>query len=91
MVKVMSRKQRKERQFGPAAEAVVERIEPPKPKRYVPPKCSMCTALRPESHSGEADVTRTTHDGGYTIRYCKCRYCGNTFKSLQKTELNELE
>lgn len=71
------------RQFGPPADAIIERIEVPQPRRYVPPKCSACTSLR-DTDENFTDVYRTAREVGYIVRYCKCRFCGNTFKDLEK-------
>jgi len=81
----MNKPKRKQgsRQFGLAEDAIVERIELPQPKRYSPPKCSACTALR-SGDDNYTEVYRTARESGYTVRYCKCRFCGNTFKDLEK-------
>lgn len=76
----MSKKQNKQRQFGPPAEVVVKRIEviePPKPRvtSFVPRPCSACTALREEG----SNYSRVTSTQG-NIRYCKCGFCNNTWK-----------
>ena len=55
-----------------------------KPKRYSPPNCSQCTALRPTPESNYVNVYKTIHEAGCIVRYCKCGYCPNTFKDVQK-------
>lgn len=71
------------RQFGLEPAQVVERIEPPKPRRYTPPKCSICTAIRPEGQDF-TEVYSVKREGEYTIRYCRCNFCRNTFKDSQR-------
>jgi hypothetical protein len=60
-------------------------IEPSvlKPRRYVPPSCSLCTALRPKGQDFTS-VYATKQIGTYIIRHCKCGFCGNTFKDSQE-------
>jgi|GEM_PF-3439606 len=67
----------------PITEVVINTMPEPKPRRYVPPKCSMCTALRP-SGTDYTEVYRTRYDDGYTVRHCKCGFCGNTFKHISR-------
>lgn len=55
----------------------------PKARRYCPPACSQCTALRPTGKD-YTEVYRTTREDGYIFRYCKCGYCGNTFKDSER-------
>ena len=55
-----------------------------KPKRYVPRECNACTALRPEGKLyAEVYSTFRRTDGVY--RYCRCRYCQNTWMSVDRT------
>lgn len=54
------------------------------PKRYSPPNCSACTALRPKPEDNYVDVHTTRREDGYIVRYCKCRYCNNSFKHSEK-------
>lgn len=77
MVQTMSKKQRK---FGPPQEAVIEKVEAPKPRvtSFVPRPCSFCTALR-EPNSNYSRVTSTQGN----IRYCKCGFCNNTWKEQE--------
>lgn len=56
-----------------------------KPRRYVPPNCSACTALRPVRTESYTEVYTTRREGEYTIRYCRCGFCGNTFKDAAKS------
>ncbi len=49
------------------------------PKRFVPPDCSVCSATRPKGDF--TDVYTVRRMNGVTVRYCKCRWCGNTFKA----------
>jgi hypothetical protein len=78
----MSKKQNKQRQFGPPAKVVVERIEviePPKPRAFEPRPCSACEALRPKTNENYSYVYHTRG----TVRYCKCKFCGNTWSQSQ--------
>ena len=75
---IMAKKrQRVEHKPTPVVETV------PQPKRYTPPHCSMCTEVRPtgKDYTSVYAVRRETE---YTIRYCKCAFCGNTFKDTEK-------
>ena len=56
--------------------------EIPKPRitSYVAPPCTACTALRPEGKNySRVETTRGR------VRYCKCKYCGNTFKDVPQS------
>lgn len=55
-----------------------------KPRRYSPPQCSACTALR-QPNVDYTSVYSIRRDGEYIVRYCRCGFCGNTFKDLEKT------
>jgi hypothetical protein len=55
-------------------------VEPsivPKPRvtSFVPRACSCCAALR----AADTNYSRVTSTQG-NIRYCKCSFCGNTWK-----------
>lgn len=54
------------------------------PRRYVPPQCSMCTALRGDDKGDYTRVVSTQKETGLIVRYCKCGFCGNTFKDLER-------
>ena len=54
------------------------------PKRYSPPNCSMCAALRPKPELSYVSVYHTRQEDGYILRYCKCGFCNNTFKDSEK-------
>ena len=58
--------------------------ELPEPKRYTPPNCSMCTAMRPKPEESYVTVTSTQRQDGFIFRYCKCGFCGNTFKESER-------
>lgn len=58
------------------------------PRKFTPPNCSMCTALRPSPESNYVRVFTTRHETNYTVRYCKCHFCGNSFKSISKRVLS---
>lgn len=66
-----------------AAGRVVEGDEAVKAKRYSPPGCSACAAIRPAGKN-YTEVYNTRKEGGYRFRYCRCRYCGHTFKDAVK-------
>ena len=55
----------------------------PKARRYSPPSCSACTALRPEGKDF-TEVYSTKREGEYVFRYCRCKFCGNTFKDSER-------
>jgi hypothetical protein len=63
---------------------VDERVVEPSPRvrSFVAPDCSACTALRkgPESYTR---VYATVRGNVGITRYCKCGFCGNTFKSVE--------
>lgn len=54
------------------------------PRRYVPPQCTMCTALRGDDTNDYTRVVSTQRETGLIVRYCKCGFCGNTFKALER-------
>lgn len=56
--------------------------EPPTPKRYVPKPCHMCTSWRPNKAENYTEVVRTMQESSMTIRYCRCRFCGFTWKTI---------
>jgi hypothetical protein len=62
---------------------VVEGTPAVKAKRYSPPACCMCTAVRPPN-TNYTEVVTVRKEYGYTVRYCKCRFCGGTFKDAVK-------
>ena len=64
--------------------ATTEGVTVPVPKRYVPPNCSMCTALRPKPELSYVEVTTVRREDGYVVRYCRCSFCANTFKHSEK-------
>jgi len=52
-------------------------------KKYTPPGCPMCQAVRPKG-TNYTDVYCVRKDNCYTVRYCRCRFCANTFKDATK-------
>lgn len=62
-----------------AAKVVDDRITSampvPRVSSFVPQPCSCCTALRPV----DTNYSRVVSTQG-RIRYCKCSFCGNTWK-----------
>ena len=73
MVQTMSKKQ--QRKFGPPQDAIVEKVEAPKPRAFEPRACSSCEALRPKASESYSFVYHTRG----SVRYCKCKFCGNTW------------
>ncbi len=49
-------------------------------RTFIAKPCTICTALRPPN----TNYTRV-YASRETARYCKCSYCGNTWKDLEKT------
>ena len=87
----MNKPKRKQgtRQFGLAEDAIVERIELPQPKRYVPPEHSGCEALRAaagklDERYGEVNSkqTNSTQKEIIITRYCHCRFCGTNYQHV---------
>lgn len=74
----------------PKQEQKTEMIEPalPQPKRYVPPECSACAMLRAANEETRdkhyARVVTIMRMGNLITRYCKCGFCGNTYKDLER-------
>ena len=62
-----------------------EEMKQPKPrlKKYVPPDCSVCVALRPDPEASYVYVYHTERQGANICRYCKCGFCNNTFKDVE--------
>lgn len=56
------------------------------PRRYVPPQCSLCTSLRGNDTNDYTRVVSTQRETGLIVRYCKCGFCGNTFKALERLQ-----
>lgn len=48
-----------------------------KPKRFVSRPCCMCTEYRPRATN--YSVVYAKHG---RVRYCKCRFCGNTWTQV---------
>lgn len=69
-----------------ATEEVEPKPDPPKERKprvtsFVPAPCSSCTSLR-EDGSNYSRVYSTHRGSGAVVRYCKCDFCGNTFKQI---------
>lgn len=60
---------------------IAEPIEVAKPRvtDFAAKPCPMCVALRPPN-TNFSRVTTTRREGSSVIRYCKCGFCGWTFK-----------
>jgi hypothetical protein len=53
-----------------------------KPRQFVPKQCPACQAF-----TGSRNYTRVyavKREAGMVVRYCKCGYCGNTFKQVEE-------
>lgn len=58
-------------------------VEPvPRSRSFVAPDCSMCIELRPKPIESYVRVYATVRGENGITRYCKCSFCGNTFKSV---------
>lgn len=55
----------------------VRTIEQPKPRQFTPRPCTMCTALR------DAESYSFVYHTRGSVRYCKCGFCGNTWKQSE--------
>ena len=77
---MMTKKQRQRIEHKP------QPVEELQPRRYAPPQCSVCTELRPQG-TDYTSVYAVKRDNEYTIRYCKCAFCGNTFKDTERHKL----
>jgi hypothetical protein len=51
----------------------------PKPREFVPRPCSACSNLRPPN-TNYSRVYGHQVVVGRIIRYCRCGFCGNTYK-----------
>lgn len=58
-------------------------ISVPEPGRYVPPEHSACMGLRPDQTKRYGIVYKTESTNMAITRYCKCRFCGVTYKDVQ--------
>ena len=54
-----------------------------KARAYEPPACCSCQALRPKGKS-YSYVYATLNRGYSTVRYIKCKFCGDTWKTEVK-------
>lgn len=77
----MSKKQQR-RQPEPMANQVPI-AEQPAPRRYSPPGCASCVGLRPEGKEYTA-VYSIRREAEYVVRYCRCGFCGNTYKDIER-------
>lgn len=60
----------------------------PRPRAYVPPECSLCVETRRTAKvkpGNYSQVTATKQTKLGTLRYCRCKYCGNTWKHLENS------
>lgn len=57
-------------------------IDVPKPRRYVPRPCSMCTVLRPNVADNYSEVYGVKREGATIIRYCRCKFCKNDWREF---------
>lgn len=54
----------------------------PKPKRYSPPGCGSCAAIRPD-RKNYTRVENTRRVYNRIVRYLKCGFCGHTWKTSE--------
>lgn len=54
----------------------------PRARDFVAPDCSVCVDLRPKPIESYVRVYATVKGSIGVTRYCKCGFCGNTFKSF---------
>ena len=54
----------------------------PRSTEFVPAPCSSCTAIRP-ANTNYSEVYSVHRQGANVVRYCRCRFCGNTFKNSE--------
>jgi hypothetical protein len=59
---------------------------PPKPRvtEFVPPPCNACSAVRPDGEN-HSRVYATNRGNSTITRYCRCGFCGNTYKVCSTT------
>jgi hypothetical protein len=71
----MSRKRKQDSRVA-AIQADIRTIEAvPRVSSFVPKPCACCEAIRP----ADTNYSRVKSTQG-RIRYCKCEFCGNTWK-----------
>ena len=56
-----------------------EVVELPKPRRFTPRDCSLCTENRKRSGMEGKSFTQVYGQAG-NLRYCRCKFCGNSWK-----------
>jgi formate dehydrogenase maturation protein FdhE len=52
-------------------------------RTYSPPPCCSCESHRPKQ-SNYTRVYKTQREEGSIIRYCRCSFCGETWKHIRK-------
>lgn len=57
-------------------------IAKPRRHEYVAPPCSQCEAVRPPG-TNYSRVYGNKKSGHLHTRYCRCGFCGHTFKDTQ--------
>lgn len=68
-------------EFSEAASVHAPKNQPrARSRTFIAKPCTLCTALRGQ----DTNYTRV-YATRETARYCKCDYCGNTWKDLEKT------
>lgn len=82
MTTTMSRKRNRTEKTPPAVAVEPTREAQPRVAEFVAPRCSACTSLRPDDKNYSRVMS--THRNTLSItRYCKCGFCGNTFKVVE--------
>ena len=61
-------------------------VEPPKPRvtSFVARDCTMCSALREADEKARGKSFSRVYATVGRTRYCKCGYCGNTWKQVEE-------
>ena len=61
-----------------------EQLSKPRVTDFVPPACSACSAIRPDGEN-HSRVYATNRGNSTITRYCRCGFCGNTYKVCSTT------
>lgn len=76
MIRVSNKKRRQPmEQKQVDAPQTVEQVPDVAPRRFVPNDCTMCREVRPKGKTYSY-----VYWSGRNVRYCKCGFCGHTWK-----------
>lgn len=67
------------RKKSDATQEIQQVAEPVARAKFVPRACCMCTELRSDK---TANYSKVYHTSG-RARYCKCGFCGHTWKQVE--------